>query len=100
MNKTTFPASHAPARVPIRSRNTNLAKLFEPEEVAIKQFSNSHTFDKNNVISQIRNFCNTAIERIEKDCVVSLNIDEVGAHLNVLDEDFQFSFIYKEGGIS
>ena len=67
-------------------------------EKSVKRFSNSHNFHKEAVISQIQNFCRTACERIEQECVVSLNVDEVGAHLNVIHEHFQFSFIYQEGG--
>ena len=100
MSQTTIPASHAPARLSIRRKPTNLVKIFEKPEVATKQRSRSSSFHKEAVISQIKNFCSTACERIESECIVSVTVDEVGAHLNVIHDKFIFSFIYQEGGKS
>jgi hypothetical protein len=96
MNSTSTSPGIIPAKQRFSRRVTNLVKIIEKAEKV--HYSNARSFNPDAVKSQIRNFCKTAISRINTDCVVTANIDEVGVHLSVITDEFTFTFIYQQGG--
>jgi hypothetical protein len=98
MKTTPANASQAPAKLPTRRKPSNLTKILEAHD-KLKEitYKNSREFDRKNVISQIRGFCNSSCSIIKDECVVSVMTDKIGCHVIVVAPDFRLSFIYEEG---
>lgn len=98
MKTKTIPASQSPSRQPIGRKVNNLVKLLTNNKPVHQCYRNESSFNPQTVKSQIRMFCREAANRITTDCVVSVNVDQIGANINVVSDEFTFSFSYMEGG--
>ena len=84
---------------PAVKRRTAVGSRFPKKPRKYGKSHNCAEFDPRIAQSMMANFFETALERIVSDTIVTVRIDEEGAHLVFIGEGFQFSLIYQEEAV-
>lgn len=73
-------------------------QVVRPVRQTPEAYSNVREFSPEKIREQFTKMVNELNRHIVKRAVLSVNVDESGVNMTIIDADFQISLIYHEGG--